>query len=588
MSFGEVSRLHHPSFPLVKPVINFRHTLCLTLAITVAVSTNAQQTNTRQRSVRQTEQKARASWQPTRPTSVAPATGQPSRSNAVLPASHKNPVQKTKQRVSAKPLRTVGHGVPTPPPESLGSTIIEGPIMEGPIMEGTIIEGPIEHSDEHFYSDGLDGQVVLESIGSTCDAMPGEVCGCDGGCDSMGCGGGTCGGGSDCSCCGELCSTEAWRPCVTLCVPQDGWVSFEYLAWWQDGMQLPPLVTGSTDPNIARARAGVLGDPTTTTLFGGDDSTLDHAFDGGRLRFGVWLNRCHTWGIGAELFQIGEETESFNRTSTGTPILARPFFNTQTGRQDSELVAFPGIVTGTVGVSASSELQGAGVHIRYLQCCDEGCSSWLFCGCKDHYCSRTESMFGWRHLDLTERVAISESLVSTDPANRGTFDILDSFDTRNQFDGVDLGWSYRRTRGFWTFDSLLRLAIGNTRQTVTINGRTTINDPTSTPSVQTLPGGLLAQTSNIGTYKQDEFTVVPEFNANIGFQLTDHLRATFGYTFIYWSNVVRPGDHISTDLNPNLLPPPATPLTGVQRPGFAFDTTDYWVQGLNVGGEFRW
>ena len=93
---------------------------------------------------------------------------------------------------------------------------------------------------------------------------------------------------------------------------------------------------------------------------------------------------------------------------------------------------------------------------------------------------------------------------------------------------------------------------------------------------------------DIGTYTQNEFTVVPEFNMNVGYQLTDHLRATLGYTFIYWSNVVRPGEQMSLDVNTDLLPPPAEPVTGVLRPAFSFDTTDYWVQGINFGGEYRW
>ncbi len=240
------------------------------------------------------------------------------------------------------------------------------------------------------------------------------------------------------------------------------------------------------------------------------------------------------------------------------------------------------------GCVADSQLTGAGFHLKYLRCCDEGCSRWLFCGCPEHYCGRSEAMIGYRYLRLDEGVAITENLVSTDTAAPGNFAIIDSFRTRNQFNGLDMGLSYRRTRGFWTYDSLLRLAIGNTRQTVTINGQTTINDPSTVPPVQTFPGGLLTQTSNIGTYRQDEFTVVPEFNANVGYQLTDHLRATLGYTFIYWSNVVRPGQQIDPDVNPDLLPPPADPLTGVQRPTFSFDTTDYWVQGINFGAEYRW
>ena len=82
--------------------------------------------------------------------------------------------------------------------------------------------------------------------------------------------------------------------------------------------------------------------------------------------------------------------------------------------------------------------------------------------------------------------------------------------------------------------------------------------------------------------------VVPEFGLNLGYQLTDHFRVTLGYTGIYWSNVVRPGQQISTDVNTDLLPPIQQPITGVNRPAFAFDTTDYWIQGVNLGAEYRW
>lgn len=440
--------------------------------------------------------------------------------------------------------------------------MVGGPMVSGPMVGGTV----------------------------ACDSLPVGTCGCDdpycaGDC-GLGCATGGC-GLSGCSTCGELCSPAAWRPCVTLCLPQDGWVTFEYLGWWQDGMDLPPLVTTSADPNVPRAEAGVLTSASTRILFGGNE-ILDDGFDGGRLRFGVWLDRCHTWGVGAELFQIGRESESFVANSTGDPVLSRPFFNTQTGIEDAELIAFPSVLTGTVGVFADSELSGGGVQLRYLRSCDEGCSKWLFCGCPEHFCSRTEALFGYRGLQLKENVQINENLVSTDTANPGSFDIFDRFETRNQFHGFDIGWMHRRTRGFWTFDTTLRLAVGNTRQTVTINGETTVNDPSNTPSVQTLPGGLLTQTSNIGTFRQDEFTVVPEVNFNVGYQLTDHLRMMLGYTGIYWSNVVRPGDHISRDVNPNLLPPPADPFSGTLRPAFAFNTTDYWAQGINFGGEYRW
>ena len=48
-------------------------------------------------------------------------------------------------------------------------------------------------------------------------------------------------------------------------------------------------------------------------------------------------------------------------------------------------------------------------------------------------------------LQLAEDV--EENLVSQDSTNPGTFDITDRFRTRNQFNGVDLGWAVKTTRG---------------------------------------------------------------------------------------------------------------------------------------------
>jgi hypothetical protein len=82
--------------------------------------------------------------------------------------------------------------------------------------------------------------------------------------------------------------------------------------------------------------------------------------------------------------------------------------------------------------------------------------------------------------------------------------------------------------------------------------------------------------------------MVPEFGATVGYQLTRRLRATLGYSLIYWGNVVRPGDQIDLDVNPNLLPPENVPFSGALRPQFQFVQTDYWVHGLSYGAEFRW
>ncbi len=369
-------------------------------------------------------------------------------------------------------------------------------------------------------------------------------------------------------------------------MPQDGWASFEFLGWWQDGMQLPPLVTTNLS---SPAAPGVLGDPGTRILAGGE-AYHDEALDGGRFRFGLWLDSCHTWGVGAEYFSLSSSNDLFSASSTGNPVLTRPFYDVVGGFENAQLIAFPDVIDGSVTVHTDSDLVGGGFRFRKLRQAEEGCSNWFLCGCPEHFCSRTELTFGYRFLQLTEGVRISENLTVdsanvTDPA--GTFDLYDSFKTKNQFNGFDIGYITRRTRGFWSLETGIRLAVGNTKQTVNIDGQSVINE-TGQPTL-TEPGALLTQTSNIGSYTQNEFAVVPELDLKIGYQMTKQCKLTLGYTAIYWSNVVRPGDQIDLDVHPDLLPPSApVPFVSNSHPTFAFDTTDYWVQGLSFGGEYRW
>jgi hypothetical protein len=179
---------------------------------------------------------------------------------------------------------------------------------------------------------------------------------------------------------------------------------------------------------------------------------------------------------------------------------------------------------------------------------------------------------------------IQEDLTSTNANNPGSFLITDNFQTYNQFNGAEFGYQWTGRRGFWTLDNILRLGVGISTQQLTITGST--QSPKG--SLTTANGGLLAQPGrNIGSLSREELGVVPEVGINIGYQLTQRLKLNFGYTGIYWSNVLRPGDQIDNTVNPNLLPP-ALASNAFNGQPFAVRETDYWVQGLNVGGEFHW
>ncbi len=360
----------------------------------------------------------------------------------------------------------------------------------------------------------------------------------------------------------------------------------EFLRWQSSGMHVPALVTtnnSTTTPPVTQA--GVLGAPGTQVLYG-DGEILGNTVSGGRFYAGLPLDYDHRLILEGEYFSLEEAADSFSANSNGTPILARPFFNLLASpnnipAESSELVAYPNVVRGTVGVEASSTFQGAAARLRYLLCCSEGCVTPLAGRRPEVYGGyRMELTGGYRYLKLQDNLRITEDLTSNSPT--GTFDMFDSFATDNQFHGVELGMLLQTRRGRWTMDWVSRLGIGSTSATSMIAGQTSINNATP------VAGALLAQTSNIGTYDTSDFAVTPELGLTLGFDLTPRFRLLAGYSMIYWSRVLRAGDQIDRELNPNLIPPAVSPLVGPLRPDQNFVWSDFWAQGVSVGLEGQW
>ena len=387
--------------------------------------------------------------------------------------------------------------------------------------------------------------------------------------------GGSVGGGCDAG--GGGCAPQG---CPIKCGCTDlsrVWVRAEYLFWWTDGMYLPPLVTTSP-ADTPRAEAGVLGEDGTTILLGNQKIFENLRDTGVRLRAGVGILPR----LRAELDYYGLKQQNFGYSATGEagdPILARPFFDMLNAAESSELVSFPDVIEGTVSVGANTDLESWGANLRYGLCCEEINSG----QCAPVGVSRIDLIGGYRYMQLDERLRIREDLTSLLTANPGMFLIDDDFSTHNDFHGGEVGVVWEWQRPWWSFELLGKLALGNVRQRVTIDGST----------VRSLDGfsitsdsGILTQTSNIGSHRRDQFSMIPELGATLAFRVTERLRLTAGYTLIYWSRVARPGDHIDLDLNTNLFPDPLP--GGPPRPAFAWRDTDYWAQGFSAGLDWRW
>jgi hypothetical protein len=382
-----------------------------------------------------------------------------------------------------------------------------------------------------------------------------------------------------------------------LCTPPGRvWLRADYLIWWTSGTRLPPLVTTSPQ-GTAVEDAGVLGKD-TTILFG-DETVGGDMRSGVRTSIGFWLDRCHVWSLEIDYLTLGERANGFNQNSNGNPILARPFFNTFTGQQASELVAYPGQVSGTVDAESKSYFQSAGALIGY--CLSDSCQSCNPCNSCDScdscgpcgrlldtpvfYGSRTDLLIGFRHYNLNDNVGVTEDLlVTADGPDFGTaYLIHDVFRSCNEFYGSEIGLRSRLNRGRWSLDILTKIAIGNNHQTVTVDGET-VRTPLGGVS-KTFDAGILASGPNGGVYQRDDFTVIPELNLELGYQLNCHWRAFIGYDIIYWGAVTRAADQIDLNVDSRNIPP--TTEGGLPFPQFPGKQSAYWAQGINLGAEFR-
>jgi len=348
------------------------------------------------------------------------------------------------------------------------------------------------------------------------------------------------------------------------------WVKAEYLYWKISNSNLPALVTASPD-GTPRDEVGVL--PNAQVLFG-NEPLADDFRSGGRLQFGIWLDECEQWGVQAEVVLLADDQTSYFVESTGVPALGRPFFNIDpnVNGEDARLIAFDqqngdDALDGFVDINTSSSFYSGGVTLRRAISQDLG--------------SRWEFLVGYRFTKLDESILIDDQSLVQD-ASEGivgsTIAISDDFHAENEFHGVDLGVAGSWDMGAWALEGMVKCALGNNQQRVTINGGTVTTIPGFAPVVDD-SRGLLAQTTNSGTFEQDQFTIIPEARASASYFVTDNIRITGGYNMIYIDSVVRPGDQIDRVVNGTLL---QGPFAGPNRPEFQFNDGKVFIHGANI------
>jgi hypothetical protein len=335
-----------------------------------------------------------------------------------------------------------------------------------------------------------------------------------------------------------------------------------------------PLVTTAIPPD-----QGILGQATTSVLFGGGNLS-DETHPGGRLTAGYWIE-CQRLGVEGSVFFLNQRAANFHLDSGGVPVIARPYFNVTSGLQDRELIAFPGQFAGGIDVGYSTLLWGAEGNLVY--------NPFKSCG------QYPEFLVGFRYVDLEEHLTITEHFTVL-PNGTASFNGVrvpvgsqlsetDSFQTRNEFYGVNLGLRTQYELCCCMYLEFIgKVGLGTTHEIVSINGNTMFLTAPGGP--RTLPGGLLALTSNIGRFTDNHFTALPEATANFGVYLCPHIKLWAGYNILYWPDVARPGEQIDPRVNATIHPTDprfvGRPI-GPAVPAVLLGKTDLVVQAINFG-----
>jgi hypothetical protein len=392
-------------------------------------------------------------------------------------------------------------------------------------------------------------------------------------------------GMSGCSsgCCQTGCGGPSW---LNWGVPANSynehiWTSLDLLFVSVPGIHTPlPLALHGTVPYTGAAL------PPTTVAIGNNDLINDLRL-GGRLGAGLWLDPCHVNGFDASLMFVGPATRDISvSTNAAFPTLLRPYIVVNTPLPGTPAIPptppgqpnFADIVgqsgtAGTVAVHTYSFLVGGDADYRRQ----------IFSNCG----TTANLLLGFRYLHLDESLTITESGVGAAGAAPAVFALSDRFATTNNFYGGQIGLAIEKVWGPWSLESDVKIALGSTSQTVNISGANNF--------AANAAAGLFAQDSNSGIYNHSNVSVIPELGLKLGYQMTPRWRLTMGFTFLYWSNVLQPGNQIDPIVDETKVPKPGAPPqvfaplpSANAHPIIPFTRSDYYVYGMTVGLTYKW
>lgn len=355
----------------------------------------------------------------------------------------------------------------------------------------------------------------------------------------------------------------------------------DFLLWWISGAPVgaPILTQGPfTTPS-----PGTTILPGNAVVYGNEDRNFNVA-PGFRLKLEAWEPYDRQFGMSVSGFFLATQTNKTTIANSGadTDNSLNFAFNSlqpQVPGSTQNLLAggpvAPGVTAaGTFTATATTSLWGSDLNTLFGAYRNQGFT--------------LDLIAGFRYLDLNESLVMSSYRSDSDAGfqRSGT----DSFTTRNQFYGGQIGGRAEYASGPFSASILATVALGANMQNISIDGSSFRTGPFAAT-----PGGVsgftFTQPSNIGQFSNTNFSAVPTVQIRTSYRLTQRIFASAGYEFTYWTDVVRPGNQIDNTINlsqSSAGPNGVGALSGASRPAVPFSTSDFWVHGILLALEFRY
>jgi hypothetical protein len=349
------------------------------------------------------------------------------------------------------------------------------------------------------------------------------------------------------------------------------WLTGEYFLANTSNTSFVPLAT--TGPAVS---LGVVGGPGTQIAIGGEQNIGSQS--GFRVGGGMWLDGCRAYGLEWSASFLPKQTKNYSNNGTGSDILARPFFDTILGVENSRLISSAGQFSGSLNSEFTTFYWNAdiGSVMRVFET-----SEWSL-----------EHLIGARYINIEDTLRVtdqSSALPGGALIYRGVpvftpgavVSTSDYFSMINRWYGGAAGFRINYNPGRLNATFQFRMGVGANLQSFSTDGSTRL---TAGGTTQVTTPGFLTAASSVGNYTGTELSLAPELQLRLSYHVTQRIAVTAGYQYLYMTNVGRLGDQVSRNIDPTVLP--SSQLfnsAATTNRNVTIRQSDFWLHGFTAG-----